>query len=215
MTNLANGGIKRPWLWSLFALVLLTIPATATMMLRARKPALPSYGQVPAFSLTDQSGAPFDSRALAGKVWVADFVFTSCSAICPRLTEEMARLQRHLVNRGADARTRLVSFTVDPERDTPERLQAYAAGFLAQPSLWKFLTGPSKTIEAAVVDGFKQAIEKEKDKDAVDGFSILHGSKFALVDGGGTIRGFYDSTDATSMSKLRDDIAALLERGGI
>ncbi len=212
---MSAGMIKRPWLWTVFAVTLLTIPAAATLVARAHRRQLPSYGAVPTFNLTDQDGAPFQSRALEGKVWVADFVFTSCSEACPRLTEAMAQLQRYLTNRGADARTRLVSFSVDPDRDTPARLKAYATGFLANPALWTFLTGPAQDIQDAVVKGFKQGLEKEKSTENADGFTILHGTKLVLVDGKGQIRGFYDATDGVSMARLREDLAELLEHGGV
>jgi len=203
--------MKRGWTWAIFGALLLALPLAAVVRARVNRPPLPRFGTVPAFVLDDQLGRPFDSRALGGRVWVADFIFTSCSMVCPRLTEEMAKLQRHLVNRGLDGRVSLISITVDPERDTPERLAAYAAGFQANPSVWKFLTGSSKQIEDAVVHGFKQAVEKEKDPASHDGFTILHGSSFVLVDEQGVIRGFYDSTDPADLSKLNAHLTQLLQ----
>jgi protein SCO1/2 len=209
----AEKPLKRPWLWSLFAVVLLAVPVAATLTARAHK-GPPKFGRVPPFQFVDQTNHPFSSRDLDGKVWVANFIFTSCSQVCPRLTAEMARLERYLGNRGQDGKTRLVSITVDPERDTPERLAAYAAGFHADPQLWKFATGSVKDVEDAVVGGFKSAIEKERDDGSADGFSILHGTRMVLVDGRGEIRGYYDAEDAFQMARLREDIAHLIERGG-
>ncbi len=199
--------VKRPWLWTLFALIILSIPAAATLAakLRPHRTNLPHLGKVPAFSLIDQEGHPFDSSELAGKTWVVDFVFTSCPEACPKLSAEMARLQTWLQNRGKDAEIHLLSITVDPEHDTPERLKAYAAGFHADPHLWKFVTGSSKQIEDAVVGGFKISVTKEKD-DTPTGFSILHGTHFILIDGAGAIRGFYDASDSLSMERLREHI---------
>ncbi len=206
---MTRSGPGRPWIWTVFAVLLLSVPAVAVLIARARKDHLPSYGPVPAFVLQDQTGASFDSRALAGRVWVADFIFTSCSQICPRLTEEMAKIQRYVINRGLDNRVQLISITVDPERDTVERLAGYAKGFLAQPSVWKFLTGSSKDIEDAVVKGFKQSVEKEKDPASADGFTIVHGGRMILVDQKGQMRGFYDSADLIEMERLRTHLAAL------
>jgi protein SCO1/2 len=206
--------MRRPWLWTVFAVTLLSIPVVATLVARAQRGALPQYGRVPAFTLTDQTGQPLSSRELDGKVWVADFVFTSCSEVCPRLTSEMAKLQRYLVNRGADGRTRLVSISVDPARDTVERLAAYAAGFQADPRVWKFATGPAQQIEDAVVRGFKMGISREPDDGSADGFAIVHGTRFVLVDGAGQIRGYYDAGDALQMERLRLDLSSLLARGG-
>jgi len=204
---------KRRWLWSLFGVALLAIPAAATLAARAHK-GPPKINRVPAFELTDQQGKPFSSRSLDGKVYVADFVFTSCSQACPRLTGEMAKLQRYLQNRGLDRNARMVSITVDPERDTPERLAAYAAGFHADPALWTFATGPAQKIQDAVVAGFKEGISKEPDPAAMDGFAILHGTRLVLVDGAGWIRGYYDAEDAMQMARLREDVSSLVERGG-
>jgi protein SCO1/2 len=194
-------------LWIGFAALMLAIPL-ATMVARAQRPKLPSYGAVPSFSLVDQDGAKLDSAQLAGKVWVADFVFTGCSQACPRLTEEMAKLQKLVA--GND-KVRLISISVDPERDTPERLKAYAAGFRADSHQWKFLTGPAQQIEDAVVNGFKQGMSKEPDAAEKDGFAILHGTRFILVDTHGQIRGFYDAQDSAEMAKLRTHLLGLVE----
>jgi protein SCO1/2 len=205
--------LKRPWLWSVFGATLLAVPVAATLVARAHK-GPPKLGRVPAFAFTDQENHPLASRDLDGKVYVADFIFTSCSQACPRLTGEMAKLQRYLQNRGLDHKTRMLSISVDPARDTPERLAAYAAGFHADPALWKFATGPADAVEEAVVRGFKEGMSKEPDPAAVDGFSILHGTRLVLVDGAGTIRGYYDAEDAMQMARLREDVSSLVERGG-
>lgn len=206
--------LKHPWLWTLFCVVLLSIPVASWLLARHHHHALTKYGHVPAFALTDQNNQPIGLADLDGKVWVADFIFTSCSEACPRLTERMAGLQRYLVNRGEDGRTRLVSISVDPERDTPARLRAFAKGYQADPRVWHFLTGPYKEIQDAVVHGFKQAMEKDPDKTAADGFTIVHGTKMVLIDASGEIRGFYDSTEPLQMEKLRLDLSQLLAAGG-
>jgi protein SCO1/2 len=142
-------------------------------------------------------------------VWVADFVFTGCSEACPRLTGEMAKLQKLVAGKGG--KVQLISISVDPDRDTPERLKAYAAGFRADPQVWKFLTGPAKQIEDAVVNGFKQGISKDPDPSEKDGFAILHGTRFVLVDQSGQIRGFYDAQDSSDMARLRSHLLGLIE----
>ena len=87
-------------------------------------PPLPVLGEVPAFRLTSQDGRPYGSEELRGKVWVANFIFTSCTSSCPRLTSKMAIVQRRI--RNTDESVHLVSFSVDPDNDTPARLAAYA-----------------------------------------------------------------------------------------
>jgi protein SCO1/2 len=190
---------------------LLVVVSTAAIAMLRRKVELPRYGQLPAFALTDGAGQPFGTAQLDGHVWVADFIFTTCPEICPRMTEEMSRLQTWLINRGLDGSVRLVSVSVDPDRDTPEKLRAYAHQFHARPGTWTFVTGSQQLIEDAVVRGFKIAVSREKD-DSLDGFAIVHGTKFVLVDAKRQIRGYYDANDAASMAKLRDDAQALVDR---
>jgi protein SCO1/2 len=192
----------------ILALALLAAPAAATILhQRLRTAPLPSYGQVPSFRFIDQAGAPFGSRELAGHVWIADFIFTSCPEVCPRMTEEMARLQASLRNRGLGGRVQLVSVSVDPERDTPAKLAEYATRFHVDGALWKLLTGPQHDVEEAVVNGFK--IGLQRDDSAQDPFAIVHGTRFVLVDKKGAIRGYYDAADRAAIARLRDDAERL------
>jgi protein SCO1/2 len=206
--------MRRPILWVAFGALLLAMPVAISLRARAQKRDLPHLGQVPSFSLVDQSGRPFGNAELAGRVWVADFIYTSCSTMCPMLTGKMSDLARHLRNRGQERSVHLVSFSVDPERDTIERLRGYAAGFQADPSLWTFATGPADAVRDAVVKGFHILVEKEKSDDEVDGFALVHGKSFILVDGRGVIRGLYDAGSPEEMAKLRTDLFGLVERGG-
>jgi protein SCO1/2 len=200
--------VKRPLL---IAVIVAALGSTAAIaMLRARTAPLPRLGEVPTFNFTSTDGKPFGSRDLDGKPWVVDFVFTTCPSICPRMTEDMARLQTWLVNRALDGRVRLVSISVDPTRDTPEVLRGYAEKFHARPATWVFLTGPQDAVEDAVVRGFKIAVGREKD-DTVDGFAIVHGTKFVLVDAKRQIRGYYDSNDAEAQAALRRDLSTLAD----
>jgi len=179
-------------------------------MRRAHTPELPRYGEVPAFAFTDADGRPFGSAQLDGQVWVADFIFTTCPTICPRMTEEMAKLQTWLGNRALEGRVHLVSVSVDPARDTPAALRTYAQQFHARPGTWHFLTGSPQAIEDAVVRGFKIAVSREKD-DSEDGFAIVHGTRFVLVDARRQIRGYYDTGDGAAMARLRTDLQALAD----
>jgi protein SCO1/2 len=181
-------------------------------MLETRAAPLPRYGEVPAFSLTDAAGRPFGAAQLDGHVSVFDFIFTTCPEVCPRMSADMARLQGWLVNRALDGRVHLVSVSVDPARDTPDKLRAYAEQFHARPATWTFATGSQQAIEDAVVHGFKIAVGRQDDN-SEDSFAIVHGTKFVLVDQKRQIRGYYDSSDSASMSKLRDDASALANGG--
>jgi protein SCO1/2 len=161
---------------------------------------LPSYGVVPDFTLTDQRGQPFDSRIeLNGKVWVASFVFTTCSGPCPRMSAEFRNI-RESARELKDFR--LVSFTIDPQRDTPAALSAYSMAYGAEPSNWAFLTGSAETLGVLSDNTFHLA--------KLDG-SLEHSTRFALVDRKGRIRGYYDSRDRESLAELQGHIAQLLE----
>jgi protein SCO1/2 len=166
---------------------------------------VPVWGALPPFRLVDQSAAPFGSEQLAGRSWIADFIFTRCPGRCPMLTREMVDLQAELLARGWRD-VALVSISVDPEHDTPERLAEYAAKHGARPSAWRFLTGEREGIWTLSVDGFKlpvQAIE-----DTGEG-PILHSNHFVLVDGRARLRGYYDAFDAQARDRLLRDLEAV------
>ncbi len=194
--------------WLLFAALALAIPV-APLLVKRRPPALPELGQLPAFSLTDERGRPFGRDDLLGKVWVADFVFTSCSDACPRLTQRMRSLQDRLDPHG---RVGLLSISVDPERDTPEKLRAYGEAYGARGDLWRFLTGSPTEVQRTVVKGFKMAMAKVPAQDQAresddelraQAFDILHGDRMVLVDSDAHIRGYYVADDAGLASVLR------------
>jgi protein SCO1 len=166
-----------------------------------RSAALPVYGTVPDFTLTDQSGAAFRAgEKLSGRVWIADFMFTNCMGPCPRMTSHMQRLASETAARQPNLR--FVSFTVDPDRDTPAALADYARRFRADTSRWSFLTGP----RAALHDLCRKAFLLGD----VDG-SLEHSTKFVLVDSRLRIRGYYDSGDAASLQQLVADSARVAD----
>jgi protein SCO1/2 len=187
--------VSQPLFWAATLGVLFGLPLVRSM-LRRLEAAPPVLGALPAFTLTDQRGQPFGTRELAGKVWVADFMFTSCQAACPLLSERMAEVGRRAKGLGPDFH--LVSISVDPERDTPQRLATYAARYGAHPIAWSFLTGPADAIEAAVVGGFKIGMGKEPaaaDADIkTEVFQIFHGENLVLVDRQLRIRGYFPAT---------------------
>ncbi len=154
---------------------------------------------VPDFSLTNQQGEPLGLSDMAGKIWVADFIFTNCPTICPAMTQEMARLQSEFV---ADP-VYFVSFSVDPERDTPKVLSRYAAAYGADDRRWHFLTGDKTKIYQLAEQGFSLAAGHK-------GSEILHSPRFVLVKADGNIHDFYDSRSGPAMLRLRRDIKTLL-----
>jgi len=164
---------------------------------RSHTPAFPDYGVVPRFQLTAQDGQPFDGTVLEGKIWVADFFFTTCPGPCPRMTSQMHQIQEATWKMPD---VRLVSFTVDPVRDTPQQLTLYAKAHHASSGHWYFLTGSRATLNHLGLDVFKL--------NHVDG-TLQHSTRFVLVDKRSHIRGYYDTSEPNSIPKLVADIHAL------
>lgn len=165
----------------------------------ARAGALPKIHQVQDFRLTDENSRPFGLKDLQGKVWVADFVFTACSGICPMMTKHMSQLARTF-DQIPDVT--FVSITVNPENDSPGVLKEYAEKYKYQKERWHFLTGIREEITDLVLNSFKLGSIEEP---------IFHSPHFALVDRQGWIRGYYDGTDKDKMKQLFKDINVLLK----
>jgi protein SCO1/2 len=190
----ASGGLvgrvlARPLFWVVTLAVLFGLPLGRTLVRRLPPPP-PVLASLPAFSMTDQMGQSFGTRDLAGKVWVADFIFTSCQTMCPVLTQKMAEIAKRARHLGPDFH--LVSFSVDPDRDTPERLATYAARYSVDPRKWTFLTGTMDAVQHAVVDGFKIGVDRQKT--AAGFWEIVHGEHLVVVDRQLRIRGYFDAS---------------------
>jgi protein SCO1 len=197
--------VRRSLLWGTLIVVLIAVFAAALLQQLRRPEPPPILGQVPDFTLTNRDGRPVRRADLAGKPWIADFIFTRCPASCPIMTARMAKLTRELPN---DSAVRLVSFTVDPDHDTPQVLQQYAASFKA-PDRWLFLTGDKQELYRLSKEGFKLGIEMNPLPATGSIEPILHSTRFVLVDGEGKIRGYYDGFDEESMGKLERDLGAI------
>lgn len=172
---------------------------------------LPTLAQVPSFQLMERDGQPRSLADLHGQIWLADFFFTSCPGPCPALTAKMAELSQAL--RRTKGKVRLVSITVDPEVDTPERLQSYAKKFQASPDWW-FLTGSMTDLFRLARDGFKLAVAENPPEAIPSAGKMLHSTKIALVDGQGRVRAYYNGTDADLMAKVLPDVGDLLHEAG-
>jgi cytochrome oxidase Cu insertion factor (SCO1/SenC/PrrC family) len=167
-----------------------------------RQRAVSSYGTVPSFQLINQNGQPFGSAQLAGKIWIADFVYTTCPGPCPMISSRMSELQKPLEKTDVH----LVSFSVDPEKDTPQVLRGYADKLQADPKRWDFLTGMKSAIYKLSHDGFKLAVSDGSSEQGIP----VHSTRMVLVDRRGDIRGYYDATEADAITKLVADASHLL-----
>ena len=164
-----------------------------------RQRTVSSYGNVPEFTLVNQDGNNFGSADLRGKVWIADFIYTTCPGPCPMISSRMSELQKPFEKTDVH----LISFSVDPAKDTSAVLRTYAERLQAEPGRWDFLTGPQSTIYNLSRNGFKLALGEEK------GVPI-HSTRMILVDRHGAIRGYYDAVEPDAVTKLVADTTHLL-----
>ena len=173
---------------------------TATYFIKESKTTirLPVIGKIPAFSFTDSHGDEINRRNLDGKVWVADFIFTTCTMACPVMTGNMNIVHKEFRNNND---VRIVSISVYPEYDTPEVLAEYASRYDANTDRWHFLTGPEEDVKKLIKNGFKMGDYED---------IIFHSERFALVDKKGQIRGYYSGMQTDDMKNLKKDINILL-----
>jgi len=157
------------------------------------------------FTATNQDGKPFSTQELKGKIWLADFIFTNCTTVCSPMTARLASIQDMLKEKGFDVS--IVSFSVDPTRDTPEVLKEFAQRFDADLSSWDFLTGYTpEEIKKYSVETFKSAVTEDPSTG-----QFGHGTSFFLVDQSGTIVKLYGSLDQDTEQKLLQDIEILAD----
>jgi protein SCO1 len=180
--------------------VLLWVRNVEVTALRQRS--ISAYGTVPGFQLTNQNGQPFGSAQLSGKIWIADFIYTTCPGPCPMISGRMSELQKPLDKTDVH----LVSFSVDPEKDTPDVLRGYADKLQVEPGRWDFLTGAKSAIYKLSHDGFKLAVSDGGDAQGIP----VHSTRMVLVDRHGQIRGYYDATEPEAVTKLLADTNHLL-----
>jgi protein SCO1/2 len=180
--------------------VLLWVRNVEVAALRQRS--ISAYGTVPGFQLTNQNGQPFGSAQLSGKIWIADFIYTTCPGPCPMISSRMSELQKPLQKTDVH----LVSFSVDPDKDTPEVLRGYADKLQAEPGRWDFVTGAKSAIYKLSHDGFKLAVSDGRDAQGIP----VHSTRMVLVDRHGQIRGYYDATEPEAITKLLADTNHLL-----
>jgi cytochrome oxidase Cu insertion factor (SCO1/SenC/PrrC family) len=203
---------RRPVFWVIFAAAMV-LPALVWMWQphHARRHGssagvLPDYGTLPNFSLVERSGREIQAQDLAGAPWFADFIYTTCEGVCPKLSAEMAKLARRI---GTPSRVKLVSFSVDPLKDTPEALREYATRFQASPDDWLFLTGEVHALRKLIRNGFHLAVvDPPADEPKFAGI-ITHSEKIVLVDASGRIRRYYDGGEDGWIDQALGDLTRL------
>ncbi|MDZ7343419.1 MAG: SCO family protein [candidate division KSB1 bacterium] len=211
VASVSRHALKLQWfLIGLMALAIIAvISVVAARWLAARQEPLPVLGTVPEFVLIERSGQPFGSNDLRGNIWVADFIFTNCAGTCPIMTTAMAELQAAITEQKLDD-VKLVSITVDPERDTPEVLAKFAEGYGAQVNHWFFLTGDGAAIQELANKGVRLSAATSGGPEEEP---IIHSNRFVLVDRQARIRGYYDGTDEAEVRRLWRDLERLYREG--
>ena len=156
---------------------------------------VPVLHEVPGFSLVGDDEKVLTNESFRGQVWVASFIFTSCGDVCPAMVSKIQMLQ-HTLPEGAV----ILSVSVDPDRDTPAKLRAYAQFNHRQEGKWLLATGKWDIISELAQKGFYLGGGKRQ----------IHSPRFGLVDKWGRLRGYYDSRDSAALSKLIRDVNLLL-----
>ena len=186
----------RPWVYVIAFVIIIAL--IAVMQPDVAEEQLPIIGKIPAFDLVDQNSKQFTLENVVGNVWLADFIFTTCSGPCPIMTERMGMVQHDLLDID---KLKFVSFTVNPDYDTPEVLKKYAQRFDADVGSWSFVTGKYEQIQELIVEGFKMGDVEE---------IVFHSTRFALVDHEGNLRGYYSGTEPAEHGILTRDIQSLI-----
>ncbi|MBM7602105.1 protein SCO1/2 [Metabacillus crassostreae] len=159
--------------------------------------------EIQSFQFTNQNGESVSLEDLKGQVWVADFIFTNCETVCPPMTAHMKELQSKA--EAEDLDVRMVSFSVDPKVDTPEKLKEFAANYSITDDNWDFLTGyEQKEIEDFAMESFKTIVQKPQDSD-----QVIHVSNFYLIDKNGVIMKDYSGVTDTPYDQIIADIKTL------
>jgi protein SCO1/2 len=162
------------------------------------------------FSLTNQEGKPVTWDSLKGKIIIADFFFTHCPTICPGLTQNMKRLAESIHNgqRVGDRTNKKVHFlslSIDPERDSVERLKYWADRFQINPEQWWLLTGDKKMIYDLVIEEMKVGLVDGQGVDT----NFIHSDRFVLIDSNRHVRGYYSGLDPEALKRLSNDLVLL------
>ncbi|WP_299093206.1 SCO family protein [uncultured Metabacillus sp.] len=162
--------------------------------------------EVQSFSYKNQDGQKVSLESLKGEVWIANFIFTSCETVCPPMTAHMKEIQNRM--KAEDLNAKIISFSVDPETDTPNKLKEFASPYSITFDNWSFLTGYSqKEIEDFAMESFKTIVQKPSNSD-----QVLHGTSFYLIDQNGIVMKDYSGVENPPYDQIIEDMKALLTK---
>lgn len=215
MSETPEAGVKaRPGqgLATAVAVLLLAVGGGVMVVSTGNQPELPVHGRLQQeLRFTDAQGSPFSTALLRDKVWVASFIFTSCRDTCPCITAHMMLVQEALLaDRVLADKARLVSFSVDPERDQPQALRLFAERYSADPRVWTFLTAEPGVVASLAEAVFRLPVGQATFKEgAGTAPEINHSERLCLVDGVGQVRGYY-RPEPDEVKRLIRDIGRLV-----
>lgn len=203
--NWVENLVRSKFFWVFFVAFVFMYPIWRSMN-RILPPDLPIIAIVPEYELVSENGQRFGSKDLKGKVYLANFIFSRCPSVCPKMLGELEKIQKRI--RGTGTKVAIATFTVDPDFDNEKVLFNLARKHHANPFTWTFLTGSDKEAMFKLYrDGFKVGVESNP-KNLMD---IAHSEKIVLVDGEGRIRGYY-SFETNDINKLMIDVGLLINR---
>lgn len=186
--------LKNPWFY--FALICVAVLTVTRPLLRKSPEPLPVLREIPKFELIDQDGQSFVSDALMGSPYVASFIFTRCTSVCPLVSQKVSELQKQLQDGGLPVR--LVSFTVDPDYDRPEQLKAFGSQYRAVPGVWSLLTAETSfgadDYLRFIEEAFGVGVDGSESRSEQSALEIAHSEKLLLVDQFGRLRGYFAAT---------------------
>lgn len=195
-------------------LILLLIPLAFFFYYKQKIDALPKSAEkipvlyeAPSFKFATQYGDTLTADSLKGKLYVADFIFSSCETVCPELSKVMAQLQQNFLD---NPQLKLVSFSIDPARDSTAALREYASRYGAVRGKWYFLSSDTAEVRSTVENGFKVSVGYAQDSTEAAGYTFTHSSDLLLVDGNGNVRGIYNGMDSAEVGALYNNIGLLI-----
>jgi protein SCO1/2 len=162
------------------------------------------YNTIPPFSFINQKGDTITNKDFDGKIYVADFFFTSCPTICPVMKKEMIKVYQKFKG---NPEVKILSHTIDPAHDTPEILNKFATDLGVEDLQWQFVTGDKDKIYEIGQGSYM--VTAKSDSTVAGGY--IHSGAFILIDKEKRVRGMYDGTTEAGTKKLIKDIAILLE----
>ncbi|MDT9024083.1 MULTISPECIES: SCO family protein [Rossellomorea] len=164
--------------------------------------------EVKEFSYTNQNNQEVGLNDLKGHVWIADFIFTNCETVCPPMTFNLSKLQEKLKKEGVED-YKIVSFSVDPENDTPDALKEYISNFEADTSKWELLTGYEfDEVKDLAEHSFRSIVADDPNSD-----QMIHGTSFYLVNQKGTVVKTYSGNSDVPYDEIVQDMKTLIEEG--